>query len=161
MILTWTVNVLVLLKILCECVFFLKLLISILIWIFYSSAPLPTPASLCSNAKLVWLFIYCYLYILLEHKSHTKSNAIDHLSIQVELSHEVFCLLSAYSNVYFISSVMCMFLYAIGITFLCWFQCNNPFCNCTRTDWDMIHTNLYYLIRFSQVPASTWLNWIR
>jgi hypothetical protein len=46
-------------------VIFLKLLISILIQIFYSSAPPPTPSSFHSNAKLVWLFIcVCFLILI-------------------------------------------------------------------------------------------------
>ena len=105
-----------------------------------------------SWTNISWIHSYSYLYILLEHRSHAKSNTINHLSIQVELAElwGFLCLRSAYSNVYLLLLfVMCMLLYAIGIGFLCWFQCNNPFFNCTRTDWDMIHINLYYPIRFS------------
>ena len=50
--------------------------------------------------------------------------------------------------IFIIFFVMCMLLYTIEIAFLCWFQ-HNPFCNCTRTDWDMIYiTQLGLVITF-------------
>jgi len=95
----------------------------------------------------IFLFLAC-LYITLEWEFHAESNAINHLSIRVELTElwSFLCLPSAYGNVYFLFFIffMCMFLYAIGITFLRWFQCNNSFSNCTKIDWDMTHTNQYY-----------------
>ena len=36
--------------------------------------------------KYSWIHSYNYLHILSEHESHAESNAINHLSIQVELT---------------------------------------------------------------------------